>query len=52
MVGPAMCFQNFVVDYTAQKRKKRDLVVYLGDGPAIGDTEPSDIMVLFPLLLL
>jgi hypothetical protein len=37
MVDPAMCFQNFAVDYTAQKRKRKDLVVYLGDEPAIGD---------------
>jgi hypothetical protein len=52
MIGLAMFFQNFVVDYTSHKRKKRDPIVYLEDGPTIGDAEPSDIMVLFPFLLL
>jgi hypothetical protein len=52
MVGPAMCFQNYVVDYIVQKRKKKDLVVYLGDEPTIGDAESSDILVLFLLFLL
>jgi hypothetical protein len=52
MVGPTMCFHNYVVDNTAQKRKKKDLVAYLGGEPAIGDVEPSNILVLFPLLLI
>ena len=52
MVGPTMCFQNFVVDYTSKKIKRNDLVAYLGDEPSIGDVEPSYILVLFPLLLI
>jgi hypothetical protein len=52
MVGPSMRFQNYVVDYTTHKRKKRDLVVYLGVKLSTIDVEPSDILVLFPLLLL
>jgi hypothetical protein len=52
MVGLAMCFHNFVVDYTTQKRKRKDLVAYLGNELAIGDVEPSYILVMFPLLLL
>jgi hypothetical protein len=52
MVGLAMCFQNYAVDYTTQKRKKKDLVAYLGFKPNIGDTEPSDILVMFPPLLI
>ena len=50
MVGPTMCFHNFVVVYIVQKRKRKDLVAYLGDKPAIGDAEPTDTLVLFPLM--
>jgi hypothetical protein len=52
MVGPSTYFQDYVADYIVQERKKKDVVVYLGDNPAIGDAESSDISVLFPLLLL
>jgi hypothetical protein len=52
MVGPAMCFHNYVVDYIFLKRKKKDLVTYLGDDPSIENVEPSYILVLFPLLIL
>jgi hypothetical protein len=52
MVGPTMYFYNFSVDYTTQKRKRKDLVAYLGDRPTIGDVEPSDISILFSLMLL
>jgi len=51
-VGSAMHYHNFVVDYTIQRRKRRGHVVYLEVGPAIVDTEPSDIMVLYLLPLL
>jgi hypothetical protein len=51
MVGPAMHFQNYVVDYISQKRKKNDLVMYLGVELATGDAEPSDLLVMFPLIL-
>jgi hypothetical protein len=37
MVGPAMCFKKIMVDYIFQKRKRKDLVAYLGDEPTIGD---------------
>jgi hypothetical protein len=52
MADPAMHYQNFVVDYTVQKRKRKGPVVYLEVGSAIDDAEPSDIMVmsLLPLL--
>jgi hypothetical protein len=50
MVGPAMHFHNFTANYTSHKRKGKDLVAYLGDEPTIGDIDPSNILVLFPLL--
>ena len=40
MVGFSMHFQYYTVDYIVQERKKKDLVAYLGDEPAIGDVEP------------
>jgi hypothetical protein len=52
MVELAMHFQNYGANYTVQKRKKIDIVAYLGDEPTIGDVEPSYILVLFPLLFL
>jgi hypothetical protein len=52
MVDLAMCFQNYVVDYTTQKRNKKDLIEYLVGEPTTSDAEPSNILVLFPLLLL
>jgi hypothetical protein len=52
MVFPSMCFHNYVDDYIVQKIKKKDIVAYLGEVPAMGDAEPSDILVLFLLLLL
>jgi hypothetical protein len=48
MVGRAMCLHDYIV----QKRKKKDLLAYLGGELTIGDTEPLDIPVLFPLFLL
>jgi len=59
MVGPAMCCQHFVVDYTiqdsavdctVQERKRKSPEMYFEVGIATDGTEPSDIMVMFPLL--
>jgi hypothetical protein len=47
-----MCFHNYANDYIVQKIKKKDIVAYLGEEPAISDAETSDILVLFLLLLL
>jgi hypothetical protein len=61
MVDPAMCCQNSVVDYTiqdsavdciVQERKRKSPEMYCEAGTATHGVEPSDIMVLFPLLLL
>jgi hypothetical protein len=47
-----MHYQELVVDYIVQRRKRKVHVVYLEARSAIDDAEPSDIMVLLPLLLL
>ena len=52
MVGLAMCFHNFLIDYTIQKIKRMGLVMFLEARPTIGNAEPSYIMILFPLFLL
>jgi hypothetical protein len=52
MVFPSMCFHNYDDDYIVQKIKKKDIVAYLGEELSIRDVEPSDILVLFLLLLL
>jgi hypothetical protein len=52
MVDPTMRYQNFIVDYTVRKIKRKGLVVYLEAGYAIDDAEPSYIMVLSALPLL
>jgi hypothetical protein len=52
MDDPAMCYQNSVVDYTIQERKRKGPVMYFEAGTNIDGAEPSDIMVMFPLLLL
>jgi hypothetical protein len=52
MAGPAMYFQDYATDYIVQKRKKKDIVAYLGDEAAISYTDPSDISILFLLLFL
>jgi hypothetical protein len=52
MTDPAMCYQELVVDYTIQRRKRKGSVVYLEVISAIDDVEPSDIMAMFLLLLL
>jgi hypothetical protein len=52
MDDPTMCCQNFVVDYTIQERKRKGPVMYFEAENITDGAEPSDIMVLFPLLLL
>jgi len=61
MVDPAMCCQNSAVDYTVQdsvvdctvlERKRKGPEMYFEVGTTTDDTEPSDIIVMFPLLLI
>jgi hypothetical protein len=46
-----MCYQELVVGYTVRRRKRKGHAMYLEADSAIDDVEPSDIMVLFLLLL-
>jgi hypothetical protein len=59
MVGPVMCCQHSIVDYTVQdsaidcivqERKRESPEMYFEAETATDGDEPSDIMVLFPLL--
>ena len=61
MADPAMCCRNSVVDYIVQdsaidcivqERKRKGPEMYFEVGTTTDGAEPSDIMVLFPLLLL
>jgi hypothetical protein len=61
MVDPTMCcqistvdytIQDSVVDCTVQERKRKGLEMYFEAGTATNGTDPSNIMVLFPILLL
>ena len=44
--------QDSSVDWTVQERKRKGPEMYFKAGTATDGTEPSDIIVFFPLLLL
>jgi hypothetical protein len=59
MASPTMCCQHSVVDYTIQdsaidctiqERKRKGPEMYFEARTATDNAEPSDIMVLFPIM--
>jgi hypothetical protein len=52
MADLAMCCKNSVVDYTVQERKRKGHEMYFEAVTTTDGAEPSDIMVMFPLLIL